>query len=96
MGALFGLCDKFYSHDGYSLVHTFTLDHYIILSKCQKMLTVMPVYRREGRFVLLLHLLVLSAVYKHDIFTYSLLNSVQGSENLALGVHLHSSFKKFN
>ena len=57
------------------------------------MLAVMPIYRRIGRFVLLLHLLVLTAVYKHDIFTYSLLNSVQDSENLALNVHLHNCFK---
>ena len=87
MGALFGLYGKFYSHDGYSLVHTFTFDHYINLSKSKKMLAVMPVYRRIGRFVLLLHLLVLTAVYKHDIFTYSLLNSVQDSEILVNGKH---------
>ena len=93
MGALFGLYDKFYSHDGYSLVHTFTFDHYINLFKSKKMFAVMPVYRRISRFVLLLHLLVLTAVYKHDIFTYSLLNSVQESENLALNVHLHNCFK---
>lgn len=58
------------------------------------MLAVMPVYRRAGRFVLCLHLLVLLAVYKHDIFIYSLLSLVQDSENLATKVHLQSCLKK--
>ena len=54
----------------------------------------MPVYRCVDRFVLLLHLLVLMAVYKHDIYTFSLLKSVQDSENLSLNVHLRFSFFK--
>ena len=58
------------------------------------MLAVMPVYRRVGRYILLLHLLVLMAVYKHDIFTLSLPRLVQDSENLERNVCLHSSYKK--
>ena len=65
----------------------------MILSKSKKMLAVMPVYRRVGRYFLLLHLLVLMAVYKHDIFTLSLLRLVQDSENLARNVCLNSSYK---
>ena len=65
----------------------------MILSKSKKMLAVMPVYRRVGRYILLLHLLVLMALYKHDIFTLSLLRLVQDSENLARKVCLHSSYK---
>ena len=63
---------ELYGHDGYSRVHTFTFSCNMILSKSKKMLAVMPVYRRVGRYILLLHLLVLLAVYKHGIFTLSL------------------------
>ena len=52
----------------------------------------MPVDRRVGCFVLLLHLLVLMAVYKHDIYTFSLLKSVQDSESVSHYVRLRYNF----
>ena len=92
-GALSGSYEL-YGHDGYSLVHTLTFSYNMILSKSKKMLAVMSAYRRVGRYILLLHfILVLMAVYKHDIFTLSLLRLVQDSENLARNVCLHSSYK---
>ena len=84
MGALFWLWDASYRYDGDSHVHTFTFIHYMILSQNMEMLAVMPVYRRVGSFIILLHFLVLIAVYKQDIATFSLLKLVQDSENLAL------------
>ena len=50
------------------------------------MLAVMPVYRRVGSFIILLHFLVLITVYKQDISTFPLLKLVQDSENLALNI----------
>ena len=50
------------------------------------MLAVMPVYRRVGSFIIVLHFLVLIAVYKQDISTFSLHKLVQDSENLALNI----------
>ena len=68
----------------------------MILSQSKKMLAVMPVYRRVGSFIILLHFLVLIAVYKQDISTFSLLKLVQDSKNLALNIRLHNGYKKFN
>ena len=58
------------------------------------MLAVMPVYRRVGSFIILLHFLILIAVYKQDISTFSLLKLVQDSENLALNIRSHNGYKK--
>ena len=90
--SIFWLWDASYRHDGDSLVHTFTFIHYMILSQSKKILAVMPVYRRVGSFIILLHFLVLIAVYKQDISTFSLLKLVQDSENLALNIRLHNGY----
>ena len=55
----------------------------MILSQSKKMLAVMPVYRRVGSFIILLHFLVLIAVYKQDISTFSLLKLVQDIKKLS-------------
>ena len=61
-------------------------------SNSKKHFAVMPVYRCGGRFILLLHFLVLTAIYQHDIFTFSILKLVQDSEKLGLNFCLYNYY----
>ena len=54
----------------------------------------MPVYRCGGRFILLLHFLVLTAIYQHDIVSFSILKWVQDSEKLGLNFRLHNYYRR--
>ncbi|MCG7879453.1 MAG: reverse transcriptase domain-containing protein [Candidatus Thiodiazotropha taylori] len=54
----------------------------------------MPAYRCGGRFILLLHFLILAAVYKHPILTVSILYSAQDSENLGLNIRLYNFYRR--
>ena len=88
-----GLHVSFYWQYDTFLIHSFTINSNIIIPK-RKLLAVMPVYRRVCRFFLFIHLIVLIAVYKHDICTFSLLKLVQDSGNLATNIQLHGCFKR--
>ena len=44
--------------------------------------------------VVLLYFLVLTAVYQHDIFTFSILKLVQDSENLGLYFRLYNYYRR--
>ena len=54
----------------------------------------MPVYRCGGRFLLLLHFLVLTAIYQHGIFTFSTLKLVPDSEKLGLNLRLYNYYRR--
>ena len=88
-----GLHVSFYWQYDTFLFHSFTFNSKIIIPK-RKLLTAMPVYRRVCRCFLLFHLIVLTAVYTHDICTFSLLKLVQDSGNLAMNIQLHDCFKR--
>ena len=54
----------------------------------------MPVYRCGVRFIRLLHFLALTAVYQHDIFTFSILKLEQDSEKLDLNFCLFNYYRR--
>ena len=58
------------------------------------MIAVMPTYRRICKFVLFFHLIILSGIYKNNIFMYSSLLSLQTTECLAQDISMHSNYQR--
>ncbi|MEW8547336.1 MAG: endonuclease/exonuclease/phosphatase family protein, partial [Candidatus Thiodiazotropha sp.] len=57
------------------------------------MTAVMPTYRRICNFVLFIHLIILSGIYKNNIFMYSTLISVRKSEYLGQEICMRNNYQ---
>ena len=66
----------------------------MILTNRTNMNAVMPTYRRICKFVLFFHLIILSGIYKNNIFMYSTLLSLQTTECLAQDISMHSNYQR--
>ena len=75
-------------------VLTFSYGNHMTFAYGKNRLAVLPTYRRMCEFIILIHFLALTVLYKNNTFTFSVLMLLRENEHLAHKLYMHRNRKK--
>ena len=71
---------KYSEHDGARSVLTFSYDNHMTFAFEKNRVAVLPTYRRVCKFIILIHFLALTVLYKNNTCTFSVLMLLRENE----------------